>query len=293
MRKIPVHLKRDLLVLAATVSCLSATPTDRASVDGGSLYYETAGDGCPIVLVGGGSAMDSRQWDNQFDFLQEDFKVIRVDPRGLGRSDPPTAPYSDHDDLAAFLDSLDIEKAVVVGLSSGGGIVLEFALTHPERVSGVIAAAPFVPGYPFSEAMQKRVNVIAASFEAGAEAFIQTVLDDPHFIPAPKNPAARERARTLIAENFKSFGNDFSPNRPVEPPLLERVEEIGAPTLLLVGELDHPDLHRRTRFLQGKIAGAKRVVLPDAGHTSNLENPEAFNRAAAEFLDTSGVCSSH
>ena len=81
MRKIPVHLKRDLLVLVATVSCLSATPTDRASVDGGSLYYETAGDGCPIVLVGGGSAMDSRQWDNQFDFLQEDFKVIRVDPR--------------------------------------------------------------------------------------------------------------------------------------------------------------------------------------------------------------------
>ena len=213
-----------------------------------------------------------------------------MDPRGIGRSHPPTAPYSDHGDLAAFLDSLDVEKAVFVGLSSGGGIVLEFAMAHPERVSGVIAAAPFVPGYPFSEAMQKRVNGIAASFERGAEAFIQVVMEDPHFIPAPANPAARERARVLIAENFKSFSNDFSLNQPVEPPLLLRLDQINAPTLLLVGELDHADLHERTRFLKGKIAGSKRIVLPEAGHTSNLENPAAFNRVVAEFIVQSDMC---
>ena len=231
-------MRPAFLLLAAVVSSLSAKP----------LYYETAGEGCPLVFVGGGSAMDSRQWDAQFDFFKKEFKAFRVDPRGIGKSDPPTVPYSDDGDLAALLDSLGMRKAVVVGLSSGGGIVMEFAVTHPERVLGVVAAAPFVPGYPFSEAMQKRVSAIGASFDAGAEAFIQTVLDDPHFIPAPENPAARERARTLIAENFKSFSNDFSLNRALEPPLVEQVGKIEAPTLLLVGALDHPDLHERTAF---------------------------------------------
>lgn len=251
-------------------------------VNGGKLYFEIAGEGCALILVGGSGSMDLRQWDEQFKFFQQDFQVIRYDPRGVGKSDLPTAPFSHVEDLEALLNFLGVDKAVLMGLSSGGGIALEFALTHPQRLLGLVLSAPSVNGYKFSTEQQQRVASFANAAQRGAEAYIKTLLEDPFFIPAPQNPEARKRAQVLMAENFRPF--DFSLIKQLEPPTVARVAEIDKPVLLLVGNLDHPDVQKRTEFLEQSIHGAKRVTINNAGHLVNLEAPHDFNRAAHEFL---------
>jgi len=103
-------------------------------VPGGELYYEAEGDGVPVVLVHG-LALDARMWDDQVPALKDIARVVRYDVRGFGRStrDADTS-YSHADDLWRLLDHLEIDKAVLVGLSMGGRVVVEATLSAPERV---------------------------------------------------------------------------------------------------------------------------------------------------------------
>ncbi len=251
-------------------------------VSGGKLYFEIAGEGCPLILIGGSGSMDLRQWDDQFKFFQQEFKAIQYDPRGVGKSDLPAASFSHVEDLEALLNFLEVDKAVLMGLSSGGGIALDFTLTHPQRVLGLVLSAPVVNGYKFSAEQQQRVASFANAAQRGAEAYVKTLLEDSFFIPAPQNPEARKGAQALITENFRPF--DFSLIKQLDPPTISRLAEIDKQALLLIGNLDHPDVQKRTEFLERSIRGAKRVTINNAGHLVNLEAPRDFNRAAHEFL---------
>ena len=218
--------------------------------------------------------------------IAENFQAIRYDPRGVGRSDNPTEPYSDADDLEELIVYLGYKRVATVGVSSAGGIALEFALAHSNRTSAVVAAAPFVPGFPFDEAMMKRLQVFSDAAEQGREPFLDSMFDDAHFIPAPLAPEVRDVARRNMAENFDK-GASFDPRltRLASPPVMQRLEELRVPMLLLVGELDHPEIHRRNEFFKGEIAGSEARILSSAGHNSPLENPTAFVDEVVPFLD--------
>ena len=150
------HASRSLVLVLFVF--LSATPPARSDDasgyvrldDGQQIYYEVSGEGCPVVLIAGGSSMDLRQWDDVFHSLAGQFRTSRYDPRGVGRSDVPSSPYSDADDLTALLDELGIKEAAVVGISSAGGFALEYSLEVPERSLAVISSSPFVPGFELS-----------------------------------------------------------------------------------------------------------------------------------------------
>jgi pimeloyl-ACP methyl ester carboxylesterase len=184
--------------------------------------------------------------------------------------------------LNALLNFLGVDQAVLIGLSSGGGIALDFALTHPQKVLGLVLSAPFVNGYKFSDAQQQRVASFGSAAQRGADEYVKTILADSYFIPAPQNPEARKRAEVFIKENFRPF--DFSLIKQLDPPTIARVAEINKPTLLLIGNLDHADVQKRTEFLEKTIRGAKKVAINNAGHLVNLEVPQDFNRATREFL---------
>ena len=254
----------------------------------GKLYYEMKGKGQPVVLISGGGGMDLRQWDAQFKFLKKHFQVIRYDVRGIGRSDTPSVVYSNVADLKAVLDFLGIEKATLVGLSSGGNIALDFAVTHPERVNSLVLSGSMVRGFEMSEELKKRVDKFAEANKALDEKKItiedvaQVFLDDPYFVPAPDNSKARKTAKRLMIENAR----DIPPNleQQLNPPTATRVGEIKHPTLILIGNLDHPDLHRRMDFLLEKISGSKKVIINGGGHILNLEKPKEFNEAVFDFL---------
>lgn len=103
----------------------------------GKLYFEMTGSGEPIVLIHGGQ-MDCRIWDAEVELLRSNYRVIRYDVRGYGRSPAPTEVYSLHEDLARLLDRLEVPKAHLVGLSLGGAAAIDFAIAHPERVGKLV-----------------------------------------------------------------------------------------------------------------------------------------------------------
>ena len=281
-------MHRRLLIWLATAPLtllpLARTGAETLSTPAGDIAYERRGEGCPLVLVGGGSAMDARQWEPVSGLLAERFQTILVDPRGTGRSENPRAPYSDADDLVAVLDHLGLPAALFAGGSAAGGTVLEVALAHPERVIGAVAVAPFLTGFEPSPEMAARMQRFSAAVASGGEAFVALVRDDPHFLPAPERLEAREVAWQLIRESFARPSGDATLARPPDPPVLDRLAEIVPPLLLVAGDLDHPDIFRRLESVEAALSGAQRVTVPAAGHTVAMENPQGFVDAALPFL---------
>jgi len=251
------------------------------------IYYEISGQGFPLVLVSGGSGMDLRQWDLIEPVLAESYRVIRYDPRGIGKSDNPTVKYSDAADLDSLLDHLELDRVGLIGLSAAGTVVLEFAIQYPQRITGLVAAAPFIPGFEFSDEMMTRLNSFNQAAEQGREPFLDRMFADSHFIPAPLNRSVRTSARENMAYNFAK-GAEFDASLPVPltPPLIQQLSEISSPVLLLAGELDHPEVLRRNKYLLESIRFADEKIIPQAGHNGPLENPAAFLNATNSFLQT-------
>jgi pimeloyl-ACP methyl ester carboxylesterase len=229
--------------------------------------------------------MDLQQWDRITPALAKSYRVIRYDPRGIGKSDNPTAKYSDADDLVRLLDHLGIDRVGLIGLSSAGGFVLEFAIQHPQRITGLVAAAPFVPGFEFSAAMLARLDLFNVAAGQGREPFLDAMFEDEHFIPAPLDRSVRPAARENMGYNFDK-GADFDPRLPMilEPPLIKQLANVRSPVLLLAGELDHPEVLRRNKFLLAQIPSATEKIVAQAGHNGPLENPDAFLAAMNTFL---------
>ncbi len=275
------------LLACVALAVEGKTVSGFAEVNGTRLYYEEAGAGRPVVFVGVGSGMDHRLWDDQFPAFARQFRAVRYDIRGWGKSALPTEPFSPLEDLAALLDYLEIEKACLVGLSLGGALAIDFAVAHPERVACLVLVAPGLSGWQFSEDFQKRYQPAIAALQAGdTERYVQLLLDDPVLLPAKKNPAAREKARRIWAENSKL------PNVvPIglDPPARNRLGEIHVPALLVLGDHDAPDLYQIADLLEIGIAGLRRVTIPEAGHTVNWEAPEEFNKIVLGFLSGLGT----
>jgi pimeloyl-ACP methyl ester carboxylesterase len=135
-----------------------------ADIPGGQLYYEMTGSGESVVLIHG-NAGDRRHWDFQFEALARDYRVIRYDVRGFGRSSLPVEheAYSAHEDLAVLLDHLGVKSAHIGGWSMGSGIAIDFVLAYPERAKSLISVGPWVFGYSSQAARSLFADVRAVS----------------------------------------------------------------------------------------------------------------------------------
>lgn len=126
-----------LIAVCEQQSVMSLEPSEVPSV----LRYEQTGDGAPIVLIQGAN-LPMEMWDAQVEFFATEFTVVRYDVRGFGGSGPRDGvPYQSHADLKALLDHLRIERAHLIGLSLGGRIAVDFALTYPDRVASLVRRA--------------------------------------------------------------------------------------------------------------------------------------------------------
>jgi len=275
-----------LLSACAIVSAKQPHVSGEAAVNGTRLYYEVAGTGSPVVLVSGGGTLDRRQWDDQFDVLSKRFRVIRYDIRGIGRSARPTGEFSHHDDLRALLDSLNIKRAVVCGVSFGSAIAVDFALDHADMVSGlVLASAGLSSEKPKSVASVSLMSALAK--KEGLEHAIDLITGMPSFV-SPANASARRRIRQIYLENRDLFEAGFplvTLWQPTSPPASSRLALIKTPTLIVVGGNDN-SVAAATADLASSIRGAQKVVIGGAGHMINMDAPAEFNRAMLAFLDS-------
>ena len=125
------------------------------NVNGGKLFYEIAGKGENIVLLHDGM-VNCRIWDEQFPLLAKNYRVLRYDRRGYGKSSDPQTQYSHIDDLNQVFIQLKVEKAVIFGMSSGGRLAIDFTLTYPEKVKGLVLVGAVVSGFGYTNHMNTR-----------------------------------------------------------------------------------------------------------------------------------------
>jgi 3-oxoadipate enol-lactonase len=257
---------------------------DRISGKTDGIYYESEGEGSPIVFLHGGM-MDRRMWQPQFRYFSRSNRVIRYDARGFGKSAPPRKAFSHYDDLAMLMDHWELERATMCGLSLGGRISADFALCYPDRVDKLILAGPGISGYPESpEMIQSMWEIIGAAREGDHGKATDLWLANPYLAPAMEQKHLHGRLRRIARDNAKSWMHNPLWERPLDPPAWNRITELAAPTLLILGKRDVPDIHTIVTELAKKVTGAKLARIPGAGHIVNMEKPGHFNEAMEEFL---------
>lgn len=264
--------------------------------DGGTLAWESAGEGPGVVLLHPG-LWDSRVWDEQFGVFSRTYRVLRYDLRGYGSSSRPEPgrPYSHVADLAAVMDAAGVDRAALIGNSMGGRVAIDFALTHPGRVAALILAAPGLGGF---EGTQRENEIWEAWSEARealiADAAAADIDDDSEtaqqrrlqclWAPLGMKDEAGRRIRQIAFDNIHELTMDESGERELDPPAAERLGEIHAPTLVLPADHDPPWHARMCEVLAETVRGARLVRIPETDHVIPLRRPDEFNSVVMAFL---------
>lgn len=267
---------------------LKQPQTGFAELNGTKFYYEVTGAGHPLVLVHAGIA-DCSMWDEQFQVFAEHYQVIRYDMRGYGQTLLVDKPYAHHQDLAALLDFLNIQQTYVLGCSMGGTTALDFTLVYPERVSSLIAVASRPEGYQFTSPPPPQLDAMEAAFQAGdfeqlSELEVQMWVDGPTRAPDQVEAALRDRVRAMNVVALKNEALELGESQPLDPPAAQRLQEISAPTLVIIGDLDRPVMLSAADFMAQTIPNARKVVIPGTAHLPSMEKPELFNEIVLDFL---------
>jgi pimeloyl-ACP methyl ester carboxylesterase len=230
--------------------------------------------GVPLLLSHGFAAT-AGMWEPNIGALSADRPVIVWDQRGHGSSDAPESldeygAQINVADMAAILDAAGVQRAVLGGMSLGGYASLAFHLVHPQRVAALVLVDTG-PGYRNDDARNKWndwVDSIAARLEKGtmptglSAEVTQATHDHPEGLPrAARGAMAQHDARVI-----------------------DSLDTVGVPSLIIVGDRD-TDYLAAADYMQRHIPNARKVVIDDAGHASNMENPDSFNAVVRAFLE--------
>jgi pimeloyl-ACP methyl ester carboxylesterase len=243
--------------------------------DGVKLYYEVHGSGPAILLTHGYSAT-SQMWAGQVDALSKNHTLVTWDMRGHGQSDYPEDPsaYSEAAtvaDMAAVLDAVGAPEAVIGGLSLGGYMSLAFHLAHPERTRALLIIDTG-PGYKNDEAREGwNRNALATADRYEREGLGNLARGSVEM------RTSRHRDATGLARAARGMLTQKDAR------VISSLPSIAVPAIVVVGANDTPFL-AASDYMTAKIPGAQKVVIPDAGHAANIDQPAAFNAALTDFL---------
>ena len=243
--------------------------------DGVKIHYEVTGEGPALLLTHGYSAT-GEMWQGQLATLSPHFKVITWDMRGHGASDYPQdqAAYSEEAtvaDMAALLDAVGAEQAIIGGLSLGGYMSLAFHRAHPKRTRALLIIDTG-PGYKNDQARDGwNANAIRRAERLEADG-----LGD-----LSKASAEVRQARHRDATGLARAARGMLTQRDAR--VIESLPGVGVPSVVIVGAQDTPFL-AASDYMAAKIPGAKKIIIEGAGHSVNIDKPEAFNAALMNFL---------
>jgi pimeloyl-ACP methyl ester carboxylesterase len=242
--------------------------------EGVRLYYEDHGQGLPILLSHGFGA-STRMWQGQVAAFKDAYRLVLWDMRGHGESDSPDnqAFYSHAhtvEDMRAILDHLHIDQAVIAGHSLGGYMSLAFHVEYPERVQALILQG-CGPGYRNPEAR--------AAWNARTEERAQTLEEKGLAALGGGSEVRLSTQRSALGLARAARGILAQ----VDASVIDSLPHIAVPVLVIVGEGDTAFLNG-SDYMASRIPGATKVVVPQAGHGANVEQPAVVNRAMQHFL---------
>ncbi len=259
----------------------------QTTIHGARIHYEREGAGLPVMLLHAGIA-DARMWEPQVAAFAKHFDVVCPDTRGFGQSELPPVRWSAEADLLALMDQLQLKPAHLVGCSIGSSIAMDFALQYAERVAKLVLVGPSIGGANFG----KKYPEVFAEVRAADEANDMVAVNHAEmylFLDGPRRRRGyvRQPLRDLFLDmNGGNVNADWesAPTDDLNPPAVARLQEITAPTLVVVGDEDVPPVFDAVDLLMEKVPHARKAVIHDAAHLPNLEHPHEFNRIVLEFL---------
>lgn len=260
------------------------------SVKSGSLYCESAGKGTPLVMIHAGIA-DHRMWDAQFKAFADDYRVVRYDCRGYGRSQTQDVEFSNRDDLLAILDQLGDEPAILMGCSRGGQIAVDFTLEHPERVKALVLVGAGLGGFSGHIATPREENFFIEMEKAEAdknwdlvsELDMRLWVDGLAREPEAVDQGFRAQAKMMSRAVYDHVDEEITPI-PLDPPAADRLDAINAPLIYIYGDLDASEMMAMGQAYKDKVAGAELVEMKGTAHLPSMEKPEEFNAILRGFL---------
>jgi pimeloyl-ACP methyl ester carboxylesterase len=277
------------------------------AVSDGRVAYDSAGAG-PAVVFNHASLTDRRMWRRQFEALADRYRVVAFDRLGYGQSSAAPPETRHGAGLLEVLDALGIERAALVGSSMGGGYCLDAALLAPDRVLALALFCPGVPGYEWPAEMRTVVlpllhaavpadRLSAYSTHTAAEIreddvaamavmqlrYMAVGAGRSESVFSPDAWALlQEMARGVFA---RGWGEPPASEIDPDPPILNQLADVRAPTLVVNGLRDVRFVQDLARLVASGIRGARLLELPDAGHLPPVECPDVVNAALARFLD--------
>ncbi len=259
--------------------------------NGARIYYEADGAGEAVAFIHAGVA-NLRMWDGQVAALRDANRVIRYDTRGYGRTETDAVAFSNRADLAALLDHLGEASAHVVGLSRGGSIALDFALEFPDRVRSLTVAAGGISGYESPESSPAEAFEEPERLWEGKDWEALADWEAAFWADGPGQPAGRagpvrDQVHEWVLENYRAEKEEGQP-QVLEPPAAERIAQLRAPLLVMLGTLDEPGTSAAMRHLASVVPGGQ-IEEFETAHMINLEQPERFNQVLREFFGSSGA----
>jgi pimeloyl-ACP methyl ester carboxylesterase len=245
--------------------------------DGVQIYYEVHGSGPPLLLTHGYSST-SAMWKDQIEALSKHHKLVLWDMRGHGQSDYPDDPtaYSEAltiADMAALLDEVGAKRAIIGGLSLGGYMSLAFYRAHPQRVCAllIIDTGPGFKKDEARDAWNKRAFETGARFEREGLAVLKSGSRERSTVSHRDALGLARAARGMLTQR--------------DARVIELLPNIKVPSMVVVGADDAPFL-AASDYMAAKIPGAKKMVIPGAGHAVNIDQPQAFIDAVLPFLNS-------
>jgi pimeloyl-ACP methyl ester carboxylesterase len=253
-------------------------------VDGYRLVYRHAGHGEALVLLHG-FLCDSRCWRHQLAELSDQFRVVAWDAPGAGSSPDPPEPFTTADYahcLAAFLDAIGVERPHVLGLSWGGILAQEFYRLYPDRPRCLVLADTYAGwrGSLPQAVWQERLANCLTDAAGPPEAVVAK------FVPGVFTTAAPEELReefSTIVSGFHPVGFRLMTLSSAEMDTRELLSRIAVPTLVLWGDDDRRSPMHVAEQLHSAIPNAELAIIANAGHLSNMEQPEVFNALVRRF----------
>ena len=259
----------------------------RATINGRTVRYLDAGSGWPVVLIHA-FPLNAEMWRPQLERVPEGWRFVAPDLRGFGPDTvavPGSITLDDMaGDVAAFLDELAIDPAVIGGLSMGGYITVALFRRAPERFSGMILADTKASA-DTPEGLEGRRQLVALARAQGAtgvaESMLPKLLGKTSFERRPDLP---QKVRAMIERANPDGIVAAIEAMMVRPDSTRDLSHISCPTLVIVGEEDGVTPVADAVALQNQIVRSRLVILPQAGHLSNLEVPDGFALALSDFL---------
>ncbi|UVI31065.1 alpha/beta fold hydrolase [Paenibacillus spongiae] len=248
------------------------------------LYYGTQGSGPAVVMIHS-PGVDSREWKGLAPLLAKSNQVVTYDGRGMGESPAPQEPMDPVSDLLGLLQHLQLNRVTLIGHSMGGELALNFALAHPDMVERLIVIAPSLTGYPYSQAFLEWMGAVNA-LAPDIGKMVEFSLEGPNY----RTVMASEHRDFLIDLHSHYMTRVFTEWRSFEviwpqPPAIERLEQVAAPTLFIHGTVEWGDMLGVAKEFE-RVPSVQFDKVEGADHMITMTHASKLASIIQRFLDS-------